>query len=199
MPASLRSDLFTSRRNGPFTSSESAASRFLATSSEITQYRIVHFATHGFLDSTHPELSALVLSLVDPDGKPRPGILTLQDVYGLKLKSDLAVLSGCQTALGAEVKGEGLVGLTRGFMFAGAKRVVSSLWSVDDAGTAELMRFFYLSMARNPSISPPAALRAAQLQLSQNPRWHLPYYWAAFTIQGDWQTAPRQRTNSTHN
>jgi CHAT domain-containing protein len=166
------------------------ANRSLATSPEISRYKVIHFATHGVLDSAHPELSALVLTLVDPDGTPRPGILTLEDVYGLNLRCDLAVLSGCQTALGDEIKGEGLVGLTRGFMYAGAKRVVSSLWSVDDAATAELMRLFYLSMARNPRISPPAALRVAQLELSRSQRWHLPYYWAAFTIQGDWEKTP---------
>ena len=192
----MEADYIASVEGGAREAIDFNANRSLATSPETTRYRIVHFATHGFVDSTHPELSALVLSLVDPEGKPRPGILSLQDIYGLKLKCDLAVLSGCQTALGAEIKGEGLVGLTRGFMYAGAKRVVSSLWSVDDAGTAKLMRYFYLSMTRNPGLSPAAALRAAQFQLSQNPRWHLPYYWAAFTIQGDWQTPPLQRRNS---
>src|SRR5262249_40656369 len=96
------------------------ASRATAISPELGQYRIVHFATPGLLDSEHPELSGLVLSLVDRQGKPQEGFLTLQDIYNLKLSADLVVLSGCETGLGKEISGEGLVGLTRGFMYAGA-------------------------------------------------------------------------------
>lgn len=96
------------------------------------------------------------------------------------------MLSACQTALGKEIKGEGLVGLTRGFMYAGASRVAASLWRVDDAGTAELMRRFYEGVLKR-GLPPAAALREAQVGMSRQPRWRSPYYWAAFTIQGEWK------------
>src|SRR4030095_40425 len=119
------------------------ANRAMATSADLSDYRIVHFATHGFLNSQHPELSGIVLSLVDEGGKPQDGFLRLHEIYNLKLGADLVVLSACRTRLGKEIKGEGLVGLTRGFMYAGAPRVVASLWAVDDETTAELMKRFY--------------------------------------------------------
>lgn len=162
------------------------ASRALAMSGELGQFRIVHFATHGLLNSQHPELSGLVLSLVDERGRPQNGFLRLQEIYNLRLPAELVVLSACQTALGREVKGEGLVGLTRGFMYAGAKRVVASLWQVDDLATAELMKAFYRNMLQG-GLSPSAALRDAQLEIRGHARWAAPYYWAAFTLQGEWR------------
>lgn len=162
------------------------ANRTTALSGALSEYRILHFATHGLLDSQRPELSGLVLSLVDRNGRPRDGFLQVHEIYNLKLPADLVVLSACQTALGKDVKGEGLVGVTRGFMYAGAARVVSSLWEVDSRATAELMRRFYRNMLRN-KLSPAAALRAAQLSMSRNPRWHSPYYWAGFIIQGEYR------------
>src|SRR6185369_5060077 len=108
-----------------------AANRKLATSAELGQYRVVHFATHGIINNYHAELSGIVLSLVDEKGKPQNGFLRLYDLYNLKLSADLVVLSACQTALGKEIRGEGLVGLTRGFMYAGAPRVIASLWQID--------------------------------------------------------------------
>jgi CHAT domain-containing protein/Tfp pilus assembly protein PilF len=162
------------------------ASREMATSPELAQYRIVHFATHGLLDSEHPELSGLVLSLVDSRGRGRDGFLQLEDIYNLNLPADLVVLSACETGLGKEINGEGLVGLTRGFMYAGATRVVSSLWKVDDFATAKLMKAFYASMQRDGK-RPAEALREAQLSLLQDRHWSAPYYWAGFTIQGEWK------------
>ena len=155
-------------------------------SGELGKFRIVHFATHGLLNSQHPELSGLVLSLVDERGRPQNGFLRLQEIYNLRLPADLVVLSACQTALGREVKGEGLVGLTRGFMYAGAQRVVASLWQVDDLATAELMKAFYRGMLRE-GLSASAALRAAQLEIRRQKRWAAPYYWASFTLQGEWR------------
>lgn len=162
------------------------ASRRTATSPVLAQYRIVHFATHGLLDSEHPELSGLVFSLVDRSGRPQNGFLELEDIYNLRLNADLVVLSACETGLGKDVKGEGLVGLTRGFMYAGTPRVVASLWKVDDVATAELMRRFYKFMLQQ-NLSPAAALRAAQADMSEVQRWADPYYWAGFTIQGEWK------------
>jgi CHAT domain-containing protein len=161
------------------------ASRDLAMSRELGRARIVHFATHGVLDSRRPERSGLVLSLVDAAGRPRDGFLRLRDIYRLNLRADLVVLSGCRTALGREIRGEGLIGLTRGFLEAGAPRVVASLWSVQDRATAELMGRFYHALLREGR-PPAAALRTAQLALRRDRRFADPYFWAAFTFQGDW-------------
>lgn len=163
-----------------------AANRALATSAEIGQYRIVHFATHGLINNQRPELSGVVLSLVDEHGRRQNGFLRLYDIYNLKLGADLVVLSACQTALGKEVKGEGLIGLTRGFMYAGAPRVVASLWRIDDRAAAELMKRFYQGMLGD-GLRPAAALRAAQVSMWREKRWQAPHYWAAFTFQGEWK------------
>ncbi|MBI1763747.1 MAG: CHAT domain-containing protein [Acidobacteria bacterium] len=161
-----------------------------ATNAELGQYRYVHFATHGLLNNEQAQLSGLVLSLVDPTGAPQHGFLRALDVYQLKLPAELVVLSGCRTGLGKEVRGEGLQGLTRGFMYAGARRVVASLWEVSDVATAELMRRFYAGLlSQKPGakrLAPAAALRAAQVSLWREGRWRLPYYWAAFVMQGEW-------------
>ncbi len=162
------------------------ASRQTALTRQLEQYRHIHFATHGLLNSQHPELSGIVLSLVDEDGNAQDGFLRLSDLYNLKLNADLVVLSACQTALGKDVRGEGLVGLTRGFMYAGAARVVASLWNVNDAATAELMQKFYRAMVVE-KLAPAAALRSAQLAMARDPRWAAPYYWSGFVLQGEWK------------
>ncbi|MCI0563012.1 MAG: CHAT domain-containing protein, partial [Nitrososphaera sp.] len=164
-----------------------SANHTTATSAELSKYRIVHFATHGLLNSEHPELSGIVLSLVDEAGRSQDGFLQLHEIYNLNLPADLVVLSACQTALGKDVRGEGLVGLTRGFMYAGAARVVASLWKVDDKATAELMKRFYKWMLGEERLQPAAALRAAQIEMWKTKRWQSPYYWAAFVIQGEWK------------
>jgi CHAT domain-containing protein len=162
------------------------ASRPKALSGELSNYRIVHFATHGLLNSEYPELSGLALSLVDENGKAQDGFLRMHEIYNLRLPADLVVLSACQTALGKEIKGEGLVGLTRGFMYAGAERVVASLWQVDDLATAGLMKRFYQGMLKD-GLRPAEALRTAQIEMSKQKRWSAPYYWAGFVIQGEWR------------
>jgi CHAT domain-containing protein len=153
---------------------------------DLGSYRIVHLATHGLLNNSHPDLSGLVFSLVDSRGNPREGFLPAYEVYNLRLNADLVVLSACQTALGDDIRGEGLVGLTRGFMYAGAARVVASLWRVPDAATAALMRRFYRGILTD-HLSPAAALRAAQTSIRAERRWSAPYYWAGFTLQGEWR------------
>ncbi|MBW4494303.1 MAG: CHAT domain-containing protein [Oscillatoria princeps RMCB-10] len=163
-----------------------AANRSTATSSELSQYRIVHFATHGFANSEKPELSGVVLSLLDGKGNWQNGYLRLNDIFNLNLPAELVVLSACQTGLGADIKGEGLVGLTRGFMYAGSPRVVVSLWSVNDQGTAELISRFYHKMLKEGKPAA-AALREAQLEMWKEKKWKLPYYWAAFMLQGEWR------------
>ncbi|HVI73032.1 MAG TPA: CHAT domain-containing tetratricopeptide repeat protein, partial [Pyrinomonadaceae bacterium] len=173
-------------RNQSLAAVDFAANRDAATSTDLQDYRIVHFATHGIINSRHAELSGIVLSLVDQKGKPQNGFLRLYDVYNMNLKADLVVLSACQTALGRDIKGEGLIGLTRAFMYGGATRVVASLWQADDRGTAVFMSRFYEGLL-SKGMSAPAALRNAQVSMYQDKRWQNPRYWAAFTIQGEWK------------
>jgi len=161
----------------------------------IGDYQIVHFATHGFLDSEHPKLSGILLTKVDQNGVERNGLLALHDIYTLDLSAELTVLSACQTALGKDVKGEGLVGFTHSFMSAGSKSVVASLWKVNDQATASLMSDFYESMLRK-GIPPVAALRAAKLKLMQDRRWNAPYYWAGFVFQGDYESRINVQSDS---
>ena len=161
------------------------ASRATVMRPDMANYRILHFATHGLLNDKHPELSGVVLSLFDEQGQRQEGFLRLHDIYNLKLPVDLVVLSACNTGLGKDVRGEGLIGLTRGFMYAGASSVVASLWKVDDEATAELMRYFYSYMLKD-GLSPAAALRKAQVKMSQQKRWQSPYYWSGFIIQGQY-------------
>jgi CHAT domain-containing protein len=149
----------------------------------LRDYRVVHFATHALLDSKNPELSGLVMSMIDREGRPQDGFLRLHEVYSLKLNADLVVLSACSTALGTDVRGEGLIGLTRGFMYAGAPQVMATLWGIRDNATTWFMTRFYESLLERHQ-TPEAALRAAQLAMRQDPRWSQPYYWAAFTMQG---------------
>jgi CHAT domain-containing protein/tetratricopeptide (TPR) repeat protein len=152
---------------------------------ELSKYKIIHFATHGLLNDEHPELSGIVLSLYDKDGKPENGFLRLHDIYDLNLPVDLVVLSACNTGLGKDVIGEGIVGLSRGFMYAGASGVVASLWKVDDEATAEFMKHFYRAMFEGEA-TPASALRQAQLAMLSQKRWSEPYYWAGFVIQGQY-------------
>ncbi len=161
------------------------ASRERATSPELAQYRIIHFATHGFVHSSAPELSGIVMSLVNSQGDPENGFLRLHDIFNLNLPADLVVLSACQTGLGEAIRGEGVMGLTRGLMYAGAQRVVTSFWNVDDSATANLMVTFYQGMLQQ-NLTPSAALRQAQLKMWRDQEFSRPYYWAAFSLQGEW-------------
>jgi CHAT domain-containing protein len=162
------------------------ANKATAVSGELSNYRYVHFATHGYVDTTRAGLSAIVLSLVDENGKPQDGFLRTHDIYNLKLPAELVVLSACETGLGKEVKGEGIEGLTRGFMHAGARRVIVSLWNVNDKATAGLMQRVYVGMLRNGK-TPAAALRDAQIRMLRVKQWESPYYWAGFVLQGEWR------------
>ncbi|HEX5733674.1 MAG TPA: CHAT domain-containing protein [Blastocatellia bacterium] len=169
-----------------FKATDFKASKAILEGPEMSQHGIVHFATHALLNSKHPELSGIVLSLVDEQGRAQDGFLRLHDIYNLNLAAELVVLSACQTALGKEVKGEGLLGLTRGFMYSGAKQVMASLWKVDDGATAVFMRDFYQGIFRR-GLKPAAALRAAQIEMRKKRQWRSPYYWAAFVLQGEYR------------
>ena len=156
-----------------------------ATGSNLNQFRILHFATHGFVNDENPELSGIVLSLVNKQGKPVRGYLRMHELFNLDYPADLIVLSACETGLGKNVQGEGLVGLTRGLMYAGAERLVVSLWKVDDKGTAVLMKEFYKQMLQNGK-SANEALRVAELKMWKG-KWRNPNYWAAFSFLGEWK------------
>jgi len=162
------------------------ASRSTATNGQLSQYRIVHFATHGFYNKLNPELSGIVFSLVNEQGEEQNGLLLTPDIFNLNLPAELVVLSACRTVEGKDVRGEGIVGLTRGLMYAGASRVVVSLWKVDDGATAEFMTRFYREILEN-KLPPAEALRSTQLSMQKDPKWQDPNYWAAFILQGEWR------------
>lgn len=163
------------------------ANRALATDGRLGSFRILHFATHAFINNVHPELSGIVLSMVDKQGRPQDGFLRAHEIFNLKIGADLVVLSACRTGLGKEVRGEGLISLTRSFMYAGAPRITVSLWSIEDKDTAELMVRFYGNMLGPKRMRPAAALRQAQIELWKRARTQHPYYWAAFAHQGEWR------------
>lgn len=162
------------------------ANRLKAVSGELSKYRVLHFATHGLINSEQPELSGIILSMVNERGEPEDGFLQLHDIYNLKLSADLVVLSACSTGLGKNIRGEGIIGLTRGFMYAGSKSVVASLWKVEDDATAELMKQFYKALLTD-GLTPSAALKRAKVTMWRQERWHAPYYWAAFVLQGEYK------------
>jgi CHAT domain-containing protein len=174
-------------RSDRFEALDFDASRATVTSGAVSSARFVHFATHATVDGDRPDLSGLVLSLVDRHGNPVNGFLRLPDIYNLRLSADLVVLSACQTALGKPIRGEGMIGLVRGFMHAGAPRVVASLWQVDDRVTADLVQRLYRHMLGPSRLSAAAALRAAQRELAATTQYQSPYYWAGFVLQGEWQ------------
>jgi CHAT domain-containing protein len=153
---------------------------------ELRRFRILHFATHTRLVDDHPELSSLLLSLIDRDGNPQDGYLRLRDMYNLKIGAELVVLSACETALGKEIKGEGMISMVRGFMYSGTPRVLASLWKVDDEATAELMKEFYTQLLRN-KLTAVAALRQAQIKQMAKKSFRSPFYWAGFQLQGEWK------------
>jgi CHAT domain-containing protein/tetratricopeptide (TPR) repeat protein len=163
-----------------------AANRESVLERDLSGFRILHFATHGLVNHRHPSLSGLLLSTVDENGHGRNGLLQLPDIYGLRLNADLVVLSACQTGLGEELSGEGIVGLTQGFMYAGSRSIVVSLWPVEDKTTAVLMTNFYQAMLKE-GVAPAAALRRAKLMMYQQRVGQSPYYWSAFIIQGEFR------------
>ncbi len=150
----------------------------------LADFRTLHFATHGVIDAASPSLSGLALSRFTPAGESVEGFLHLGDVYRLNLGADLVVLSGCETALGGEVQGEGLVGLARGFLYAGASRVVASLWAVDDRAAAAFMERFYRALWID-RLAPGAALAAAQRAVAAERRTRDPVFWAGWVLLGD--------------
>jgi CHAT domain-containing protein len=161
------------------------ASKTFVLQGALKPYRYIHFATHGIIDSRHPEMSGLILSLFNKKGGQQDGYLRLGEIYNLKLSADLVVLSGCNSALGKDLDSEGIIGLPRGLLHAGARSVIASLWKVDDDAAAEFMRGLYARIEHGES--PTSALRGAQIEMSLGNRWRAPFYWAAFVLQGDYK------------
>jgi len=145
----------------------------------LDRYRYIHFATHGILDEQHPARSGLALSAAA--GK-EDGILQVNEIADLRLHADLVTLSACNTGLGELVSGEGMLGLVRAFLYAGASSVAVSLWNVNDAATAALMKDFYRGLSRG--LQSDRALRRAKIELlhQDNAVWRHPHYWAAFEL-----------------
>ena len=152
---------------------------------DVSKYRILHVATHGLLNTERPQFTGVVLSLVgNRDGD---GFLRTDEIFNLRLGSPLVMLSACETGLGKERRGEGVIGLTRAFMYAGAPTVGVSLWSVSDKSTADLMTDFYKRLLTKQSAAPPAAMRASQLAMIEGKKYSAPFYWAPFVLVGDWR------------
>jgi CHAT domain-containing protein len=152
-------------------------------SGQLDDYDVIHFATHGIFDDSGSGYSGLALSRYTPGGEELTWLLGAQDIQRMQLHAELVTLSGCETALGREIRGEGLVGITRAFLNAGARQVVASLWPISDRASARLMELFYSKLVEGAS-TPAEALQAAQRELRGNPRYRDPYYWAGFVIQG---------------
>lgn len=164
------------------------ANRRAVINGSLANTRVIHFATHGIVDTRHPEMSGLILSLLNARGEHQNGYLRLGDIYKMKLSADLVVLSSCDSALGKDLGSEGTIGLPRAFLYAGALSVIASLWKVDDDATAALMKGIYSRMQQGKS--PQTALRESQLELARTARYRQPYYWAGFVLEGDYRWQP---------
>ncbi len=151
---------------------------------ELKKFNYVHFATHGYIDEDKPDFSSLVIT--QDNNSEEDGFLQATEIFNLNLNADLVVLSACQTGLGKMIRGEGMVGLTRAFMYAGTPSVLVSLWSVSDVSTSTLMGEFYRNLVKQ-KLSKTEALRKAQLSLLGNKKFAHPFYWAPFVLVGDWR------------
>src|SRR5215510_10448817 len=160
------------------------ANRQMVMSGALSDYRYLHFATHAYVDDVFPGLSWLALSKVDRKGQEQPGYLRLNDVYRLRLNADLVTLGACRTGLGKQLRGEGMISMTRGFIYAGVPRVMVSLWDVTDRETAQFMQRFYRNLLKG-KLPVSEALRRAQVEMWESPESNAPFFWAAFSLQGD--------------
>jgi CHAT domain-containing protein len=162
------------------------ANRNAVLQADWSRYAIVHFATHALLNARHPDLSGIVLSLYDREGRAEDGFLRINDLYALHMPADLVVLGVCDSAQGRSIGGEGAFSLARAFFHAGTRRVVATLWPVDDRASAVFMHALYRRVLQEHE-APQQALAQAQAEMRQNPRWSAAYYWSGFVVQGDWR------------
>jgi CHAT domain-containing protein len=162
------------------------ANRSAAIHASWQDYSIAHFATHALIDSRNPELSGIVLSLYDSNGRPVDGFLRVTDIYNLAIPAQLVVLSTCDSAADSAAMGNDIYTLSDAFFYAGAPRILATLWSVNDEAAAVFMAHFYRALlARH--MPPSAALQSAKAAMARDPRWKLPYYWSGFVLEGDWR------------
>lgn len=199
--------LFPAGQSTIFTGAEVTEER-VKSNALLSNYRYLHFAVHGSIDEEQPQFSSLVLSLPKvaaggdsqsagnfqltnadlkfrtPNPQSEDGLLQTPEIFNLRLRADLVTLSACETGLGQELRGEGLVGLTHAFFYAGASSVMVSLWSVSDASTASLMNEFYEQLRKNGERDKSVAVRQAQLKMIAGKRYAHPFYWAPFILQG---------------
>lgn len=192
LEANQIADLWSADKVDVFTGFE--VNRRNLTTANLADYRFIHIAAHGLFNNSHPENSGLLVSQFNEYGQKDNGFVSLQDIFHMHLKADLVVLSTCQSGLGEDFSGEGLSGLKHGFFYAGAKSAIVSLWQVDDESTASLMRNFYQELLEN-ELSAPAALREAKRKIYRQSGWEHPYYWAAFTLHGDYSISRPAKQN----
>ncbi len=172
--------LFQENDHQTQTSLHQSASEHALKESELEQYRFLHVATHGFVNEAEPDLSGLLLYPDSTAGED--GLLAVGEVYNLRLNTDLVTLSACETGIGQIANGEGVLGFTRAFLYAGAERVLVSLWQVQDTATAELMLAFYERILQTPSPDYSSQLQQAKLQLINSDNYSHPYYWSPFVL-----------------
>ncbi len=144
--------------------------------------RIIHMATHGIINTQAPELSSLRLSSFTKTGERIKGFLTLSDIYDLDLSADIIILSACESGLGKDIKGEGVMSFSRAFLATGSSNVISTLWKIDDQFASIFMKDFYKNLKDNPT-DVVGALKRTQNKFINDPTWGNPFYWGAFTIQ----------------
>ena len=147
---------------------------------KLLESRVLHIATHGFYDSDNPENVGLALSARDAAGNPEPGFITLPDLFSVPFENRLVVISGCDTAMGKSISGEGMLGLSRGFLAQGVDHIISTLWPVSDRASATFMSHFYQALSDSGSIV--QALREAQNKLRADRRYRDAYFWAGYTL-----------------
>lgn len=175
--------LFTKRKKQSLILLQKDAKKEVVKSDVLGSYKYLHFATHGFVSVEDPTFSGILLS---PDPANREdGILYANEIYGLTLNAEMVTLSACETGLGKVIKGEGIIGLSRAFFYAGAKNILVSLWKVADQSTSDLMVQFYNQMLKDKQLNKPQALRKAKLEMIKNKQYAMPYYWASFVLIGN--------------
>jgi CHAT domain-containing protein len=173
--------LFSAKNIGSTLYTRGKANEQAIKTNSLTGYDVLHFATHGIVDETSPELSRIYLQ---DDSEKEDGNLFSGEIYNLKMDANLVTLSACQTGLGKISKGEGVIGLSRALVYAGARNLIVSFWSVADESTSQLMKIFYQQMLNNPSQGFSKDLREAKLALMKSPNYSSPYYWAPFILIG---------------
>ncbi len=175
------SQLFASRNISTKLYTRQQASENEIKSARLKDYALLHFATHGVVDENNPELSRIFLQ---NNSESEDGNLFTGEIYNLEMDADLVTLSACQTGLGKISKGEGVIGLSRALVYAGAKNIIVSFWSVADESTSELMKTFYQRLLENPNSNYASSLREAKLALMKDEKYSAPFYWAPFILIG---------------